>query len=682
VSEDRERDPAASALAGTRSGPFENFWRRVRLTWEYHGPWTVLFRVLTFPLRVTPLRHRLRVDRLGDAVLIRARRWYRRNGSPVVVVIPSYRDAELVRGLVRSIRRTTRRDRVRIVVSDDASGPEHLAALRRIRGIEVIASEQNTGFAATVNRGLRAADPALDVVLLNSDTVVMRHWLAVLQYHSLEDDYMGIVGAKLLYPDGRIQFGGTVRNLGAPQWFDHRFRFKPASYGPASIPQPVLAVTGACMYIRREVLEDIGELDEGYAMAYEDVDYCLRCWQSGRRVQYAPSAVVEHAESMTRGSEVGERERASQRYFWQRWGEFFDARNVRSGDGALRIVYVTEDTGIGGGHRVVFEHLNRLAARGHDVSLYTLREPPDWFALDVPVRSFKDHGKLFRALEGLDAIKVATWWNTAAPVWLASVLHGIPVYFVQDIETSYYPRHERVRDAVIASYQHEFRYMTTSGWNRDRLAELGLAAQLVAPGVDLGTFRPRPGGPRREGMVLALGRSNPLKNFPLTLAAWRALPDPRPELCLFGIEPELAGEPGIVYEYAPSDQRVNELMCEATVFVQTSTHEGFCLPVLEAMASGAAVVCTDAHGNRDFCVDGENCLMPAGHAEDVAAALTRLLADPPLRARLASAAIATAADYAWERRIDTLEQFLNQTATPHQVDLGSTAVPEIRKAPR
>jgi glycosyltransferase involved in cell wall biosynthesis len=209
-----------------------------------------------------------------------------------------------------------------------------------------------------------------------------------------------------------------------------------------------------------------------------------------------------------------------------------------------------------------------------------------------------------------------------------------------------------------------------------------LAAQLVAPGVDLGTFRPRPGGPRREGMVLALGRSNPLKNFPLTLAAWRALPDPRPELCLFGIEPELAGEPGIVYEYAPSDQRVNELMCEATVFVQTSTHEGFCLPVLEAMASGAAVVCTDAHGNRDFCVDGENCLMPAGHAEDVAAALTRLLADPPLRARLASAAIATAADYAWERRIDTLEQFLNQTATPHQVDLGSTAVPEIRKAPR
>jgi glycosyltransferase involved in cell wall biosynthesis len=235
---------------------------------------------------------------------------------------------------------------------------------------------------------------------------------------------------------------------------------------------------------------------------------------------------------------------------------------------------------------------------------------------------------------------------------------------------------------VLASYREEFRYMTISGWNRDRLAELGLAAQLVPPGVDLGTFRPRAGVQRREGTVLALGRSNPLKNFPLTLAAWRALPDPRPELCLFGIEPELASEPGIVYEYAPSDQRVNELMCEATVFVQTSTHEGFCLPVLEAMASGAAVLCTDAHGNRDFCVNGENCLMTAGRTEDVAGALARLLTDPPLRARLAGAAIATANEYAWERRIDTLEQFLQQTATPHQVDLENAAVPEVRKARR
>jgi glycosyltransferase involved in cell wall biosynthesis len=120
-------------------------------------------------------------------------------------------------------------------------------------------------------------------------------------------------------------------------------------------------------------------------------------------------------------------------------------------------------------------------------------------------------------------------------------------------------------------------------------------------------FRPRPKVHRGENMVLALGRTNPLKNFPLTLAGWRALAEPRPELRLFGIEPELANQPGISYERGPSDDRVAELFCEASVFVQTSTHEGFCLPVLEAMACGTPVVCTDADGNRDFCSDGENC---------------------------------------------------------------------------
>jgi glycosyltransferase involved in cell wall biosynthesis len=110
-------------------------------------------------------------------------------------------------------------------------------------------------------------------------------------------------------------------------------------------------------------------------------------------------------------------------------------------------------------------------------------------------------------------------------------------------------------------------------------------------------------------------------------------------------------------------------MCEAAIFVQTSTHEGFCLPALEAMATGAAVVCTDAHGNRDFCVDGENCLMPASRTEDVRAALERLLADPGLCERLGRAGIETAADYAWERRLDALERFLEDVATPRLVDM-------------
>ena len=78
------------------------------------------------------------------------------------------------------------------------------------------------------------------------------------------------------------------------------------------------------------------------------------------------------------------------------------------------------------------------------------------------MRSFEYYDELVEELAPLDAIKVATWWNTAAPVWRASVLRGIPVYFVQDIETSYYPDDEHVRHAVLDSYRPEFRYMTIS----------------------------------------------------------------------------------------------------------------------------------------------------------------------------------------------------------------------------
>src|SRR5581483_425309 len=490
-------------------------------------------------------------------------------------------------------------------------------------------------------------------------------------------------GGKLLYPEGRIQFGGTVRNLEAPEWFDHRFRFKPSSWGPANVPQPVLAVSGACMYIKRSVLDAIGGFDEAYPMAYEDVDLCLRAWQAGFEVFYWPDAELTHLESTTRGTDVGERERTSQRLFWERWGEFFDARNVRTPSGALRVIYVTEDTGVGGGHRDIFEHLNGLAERGHEVELWSLGERPEWFDLKVPVRTFAHYGPLLEALTPLDAIKVATWWNTASPVWQASVLHGIPVYFVQDIETSYYPGNKTMQDTVLSWYRHGFRYMTISSWNRDRLRELGLDATLIPPGIDLDNFRPRADITRRDDMILALGRSNPLKNLPLTIDAWRALPAPRPELCLFGIEPELAeDEAGIRYVVRPSDEEVNELLNQATVFVQTSVHEGFCLPPLESMATGGAVVCTDAHGNRDFCEDGENCLIPEPTVASVSAALARLLGDGELRERFASAGITTAAEYAWPRRLDALEAFLTAVAAPRRVQLDGVAAPELRRTAR
>jgi hypothetical protein len=151
---------ASRALDGTFSGPLAGVRRRIYLTYRYHGWRTLLFRALTFPLRFTPLKRRLRLrSATGHDAYRRAVAWYREYGEPVDIVIPSYRDADRVATLVHSIHRTVPRELARIIVADDASGPEHLAALREIDGIEVVAGEANRGFAVNVNRGLRATDP-------------------------------------------------------------------------------------------------------------------------------------------------------------------------------------------------------------------------------------------------------------------------------------------------------------------------------------------------------------------------------------------------------------------------------------------------------------------------------------------------------------------------------------------
>lgn len=328
------------------------------------------------------------------------------------------------------------------------------------------------------------------------------------------------------------------------------------------------------------------------------------------------------------------------------------------------MIYVTEDTGVGGGHRDVFEHLNRLLDRGHEAELYSLGVRPDWFPLRAPVRTFANFHEMAEGLEAPEAIKVATWWATARPVFQGSAARGLPVYLVQDIETSYYPGNELERNRVLASYREEFSYLTISGWNAERLAELGRSATLVPPGIDLENFRPLAGVERRDDVVLAIGRSNPLKNLDLTIAAWRALGDDGPQLWMFGIEPELRPEGRSRYFESPTDAGVNELINQATVFVQTSRHEGFCLPLLEAMAAGTPTVSTDAHGNRDFCRDGENCLLVEDHPDAVAAAIRTLLDDPELRERIAAEGKRTAAEYGWERRIDQLEAFLEGVAGP------------------
>ena len=225
----------------------------------------------------------------------RVRAWYRREGRHVTIVMPTYGDPATTIDAVRRLRRTlrpgARSDRCRRR-RERAAPPgtiwRELDGRRRARpgAREPRLCGQREPRACPRRGGPR-----------RGRAQQRRHRSARLARgaaaRGLPATHAGVVGPMLVYPDGRIQAAGAHRNLGAPEWFDHRYRFKRPDHGPANVPDTALAVTGACMYLRRALIDELGSFDEDFPMAYEDVDYCLRAWEAGWDVRYEPGARLD-----------------------------------------------------------------------------------------------------------------------------------------------------------------------------------------------------------------------------------------------------------------------------------------------------------------------------------------------------------------------------------------------------
>jgi GT2 family glycosyltransferase len=220
-----------------------------------------------------------------------------------LAVIPSYvreeSDVELLATAVRSIRDTARMVDV-LVVDDGSPAAELLDGL----DAEVVLKPENEGFARTVNVGLRRAlEEGRNAILVNADVQLLESgWVQAME-NQLElsggSKRAAVVGALLLYPNGLIQHGGIYFSL-LTRTFDHLFK-----YGPSNLPEALVAatrpVTAALQFIRHECLTNVGLYDEEFRLGWEDVDYCLRVFLSGRECVYQPSVRAIHHEMVFRG---------------------------------------------------------------------------------------------------------------------------------------------------------------------------------------------------------------------------------------------------------------------------------------------------------------------------------------------------------------------------------------------
>lgn len=244
---------------------------------------------------------------------------YEIEGEPLVsIVIPTRDRGELLRSCIASIEEKTSYERWEVLVVDnDSREPETLEYLATF-GHRVVPHAGEFNFPEIVNAG--AAEAAGDyVLLLNNDTeVISEDWIEAMLEHAQRPE-IGAVGARLFLPDGGVQHEGIMLGLrGAPAAnLDHQ-----GYHHLGDSVRNLSAVTAACMMLRREVFREAGGLDPSLAMAYNDVDLCLRLRRAGYEVLYTPYARLYHRERSSRGdfTATADVETMDDKRFRARWG--------------------------------------------------------------------------------------------------------------------------------------------------------------------------------------------------------------------------------------------------------------------------------------------------------------------------------------------------------------------------
>ncbi len=280
-------------------------------------------------------RHLRRVGAKGEACSDRWGHCQVRYALPksrplVSIIVPTRNRLEHLRPCVESLLGKTTYREFELVVVDNQSGDPatltYLEAIARREPVRVLGYAHPFNFSAINNFAARKARGEF-VCLLNNDTeVISEDWLEEMVSRLLQPR-VGAVGAKLYFPDGRVQHGGdTVGPGGCANHLHHLLPEDGLGYlHRAVLAQDLSAVTGACLMTRRALYLSLGGLNEtDLPVAFNDVDYCLRLREAGWRVVWTPYATLYHHESVSRGRDESPEKRARAEkevaYMIRRWG--------------------------------------------------------------------------------------------------------------------------------------------------------------------------------------------------------------------------------------------------------------------------------------------------------------------------------------------------------------------------
>lgn len=213
------------------------------------------------------------------------------------VIIPAYNARQMIGECLDSVLNQVYSN-IEVVVIDDCSPDSTFDFVSdNYPGVKIIRSAKNSGFAASVNLGIKNSKGEI-IILLNMDTVVMAGWLSSIVKILVEDESIGLAGSKILFPDGKsIQHaGGVLRGNGVSLHIGRG----DLDNGQFESAREVDYLCGASLGFRRGLLDKIGIFDENYKpLYYEDADLAYRAKAAGKKVVYIPDSVLIHKENVS-----------------------------------------------------------------------------------------------------------------------------------------------------------------------------------------------------------------------------------------------------------------------------------------------------------------------------------------------------------------------------------------------
>ena len=257
-------------------------------------------------------------------------------GDPMIsIVIPNKDHAADLKRCITSILEKSTYENYEIVIVENGSETkeifEYYTSLKEYDNIRVVTYEKPEGqngfnYSAVNNFGVKQTKGDY-ILLLNNDTeVITVNWMEELLMYAQRED-VGAAGAKLYYGNKTIQHAGVVLQLGAHRTAGHshygQSRENLGYMGRLCYAQNVSAVTGACLLVKKSLFEEVGGLDESFAISLNDVDFCLKLREKGLLNVFTPFAELYHYESVSRGlddsGEKAERYNRESAHFREKW---------------------------------------------------------------------------------------------------------------------------------------------------------------------------------------------------------------------------------------------------------------------------------------------------------------------------------------------------------------------------